>query len=265
MPSEPRFAPLADSGNGGSDTVYSNLSVQGSVNGTSQNASSAGGQFLGASSGTAPSLIAQLSTGQTGHMFDLDPSGSTTPVSFFDNSGNLFARNDLNAVSSLGAATVSMSNASDGLAIAPASGTTSGNALKVMAAGSSATINASISYAGNVQGIFLLANRGSSISASNVTLSSGWGSSASVTASGTSQRFTATVTASGTAAANPTVAINFTNTWPLTPIFICKMVGGTGTVANVTGENTATTGSMTLTYNATPASGSTYIFNCHGE
>ena len=265
MPSEPRFAPLADSGNGGSDTVYSNLSVQGSVNGTSQNASSAGGQFLGAASGTAPSLIAQLSTGQTGHMFDLDPSGSTTPVSFFDNSGNLFARNDLNAVSSLGAATVSMSNASDGLAIAPASGTTSGNALKVMAAGSSATINASISYAGNVQGIFLLANRGSSISASNVTLSSGWGSSASVTASGTSQRFTATVTASGTAAANPTVAINFTNTWPLTPIFICKMVGGTGTVANVTGENTATTGSMTLTYNAMPASGSTYIFNCHGE
>lgn len=265
MPSEPRFAPLADSGNGGADTLYSNLGVQGTVNGTSQNAASAGGQFLGAASGTAPSLIAQLSAGQTGHMFDLDPSSSTTPVSFFDNSGNFLARNDLNAVSALGAATVSMSNASDGLAIAPASSTTGGNALKVMAPGSSATINASISYAGNVQGIFLLANRGSSIGASNITLSSGWGSSATVTASGTSQRFTATVTASGTAAANPTIAINFTNTWPLTPIFICKMVGGTGVVANVTGENTASTGSMTLTFNATPASGSTYIFNCHGE
>ena len=265
MPSEPRFAPLADSGNGGNDTVYSSLSVQGTVNGTSQNAASAGGQFLGAASGTAPSLIAQLSTGQTGHMFDLDPSGSTTPTSFFDNSGNLLARNDLNAVSALGAATVSMSNASDGLAIAPASGTTSGNALKVMAPGSSSTINAAISFAGNVQGIFLLANRGSSIGPSNITLSSGWGSSASVTASGTSQRFTATVTASGTTAANPTVAINFTNTWPLTPIFVCKMVGGTGAVANVTGENTASTGSMTLTLNATPASGSTYIFNCIGE
>ena len=265
MPSEPRFAPLADSGNGGTDTVYSNLSVQGTVNGTSQNATSSGGQFLGAPSGTAPSLIAQLSASQTGHMLDLDPSGSTTPVSFFDNSGNLLARNDLNAVSPLGAATVSMSNASDGLAIAPASGTTSGNALKVMARGSSATINASISYAGNVQGIFLLANRGSSIGPSNITLSSGWGSAASVTASGTSQRFTASVTASGTTAANPTIAINFTNTWPLTPIFICKMVGGTGAVANVTGENTATTGSMTLTYNGTPGSSSTYIFNCHGE
>ena len=65
---------------------------------------------------------------------------------------------------------VSMSNASDGLAIAPASGTTGGNALKVMAPGSSATINASISYAGNVQGIFLLANRGSSIGYWVVTL-----------------------------------------------------------------------------------------------
>lgn len=265
MSSEPRLAPLADSGNGGSDTVYSNLSVQGTVNGASQSATSAGGQFLGAASGTAPSLIAQLSSGQTGHLFDLDPSGSSTPVSFFDNSGNLLARNDLNAVNALGGATVSMSNASDGLAIAPASGTTSGNALKVMAPGSSATINAAISFAGNVQGIFLLANRGSSISGSNITLSSGWGSSASVTASGTSQRFTATVTASGTTAANPTVAINFTNTWPLTPIFVCKMVGGTGSVANVTGENTASTGSMTLTFNATPASGSTYILNCIGE
>ena len=265
MPSEPRFAPLFDSGNGGTATVYSNLNVQGTVNGTSQNATSAGGQFLGTPSGTAPSLIAQLSASQTGHLFDLDPSGSTTPVSFFDNSGNLVARNDLNAVSPLGAATVSMSNSSDGVAIAPASGTTSGNALKVLAPGSSATINASISYAGNVQGIFLLANRGSSIGPSNITLSSGWGSAATVTASGTSQRFTATVTASGTTAANPTIAINFTNTWPLTPIFICKMVGGTGTVANVTGENTATTGSMTLTYNGTPASSSTYIFNCHGE
>jgi Pectate lyase superfamily protein len=265
MPSEPRFAPLADSGNGGTDTVYSNLSVQGTVNGTSQNAASAGGQFLGAPSGTAPSLIAQLSASQTGHMLDLDPSSSSTPISFFDNSGNLVARNDLNAVSPLGAATVSMSNASDGVAIAPASGTTSGNALKVMAPGSSATVNASISYAGNVQGIFLLANRGSSIGPSNITLSSGWGSGASVTASGTSQRFTATVTASGTTAANPTIAINFTNTWPLTPIFICKMVGGTGAVANVTGENTATTGSMTITYNGTPASSSTYVFNCHGE
>jgi len=265
IPSEPRFAPLADSGNGGTDTVYSNLTVQGTVNGTSQSATAAGGQFLGAASGTAPSLIAQLSTGQTGHMLDLDNSTSSTPISFFDNSGNLLVRNDLNTVSPLGAATINMSNASDGLAIAPASGTTGGNALKVMAAGSSSTITAAISYAGNVQGTFLLANRGNSVSASNITLSSGWGSAASVTASGTAQRFTATVTASGTTAANPTVAINFPNTWPLTPIFICKMVGGTGTVANVTGENTATTGSMTLTYNATPASGSTYIFNCHGE
>jgi hypothetical protein len=33
MPTEPRFAPLADSGNGGTDNVYSNLNVQGTVNG----------------------------------------------------------------------------------------------------------------------------------------------------------------------------------------------------------------------------------------
>jgi hypothetical protein len=121
-----------------------------------------------------------------------------------------------------------------------------------MAPGWSATINASISYAGNVQGIFLLANRGSSIGPSNITLSSAWGGAASVTASGTT-------------AANPTIAINFTNTWPLTPVFICKVVGGTGAVANVTRENTAPTGSMTLTYNGTPVSRSTYTFNCRGE
>ncbi len=54
----------------------------------------------------------------------------------------------------------------------------------------------------------MLANRGSSIGASKITLSSGWESVASVTASRTT-------------AANPTIAINFTNTWPLTPIFIC--------------------------------------------
>jgi len=66
-----------------------------------------------------------------------------------------------------------------------------------MAPDSSATINASISYAGKVQGIFLLANRGSSIGPSKITLSSGWGGAASVTASGTT-------------AANPTIAINFT-------------------------------------------------------
>jgi hypothetical protein len=43
------------------------------------------------------------------------------------------------------------------------------------------------------------------------------------------------------------------------------MVGGTGAVANVTEENTASTGSMSLTFNATPAGGSTYIFNRVGE
>jgi hypothetical protein len=82
---------------------------------------------------------------------------------------------------------------------------------------------------------------------------------------GPSQRFTATVSASGTTAANPNIAINFTNTWPPRPIFICKIVGGAGAVANVAGENTATTGSMNLTYHGTPASSSTYMFNCHGE
>jgi hypothetical protein len=59
--------------------------------------------------------------------------------------------------------------------------------------------------------------------------------------------------------------ITFPVTWPVRPIFLCKQVGGTGPLMTVSGENTASTTTMTLTFSGTPVSGSTYVFVCEGE
>jgi hypothetical protein len=46
------------------------------------------------------------------------------------------------------------------------------------------------------------------------------------------------------------------------PQFTCKMIGGTGTLTSVTGENTLTRTSMILTFVGTRAATFNYIFNC---
>ena len=73
------------------------------------------------------------------------------------------------------------------------------------------------------------------------------------------------MTASATTAANPTIAINFTNTWPLTPILICKMVGGTGAVANVTGETYRHHREHDTNVQRHAGLQLDNTFNCHGE
>lgn len=106
--------------------------------------------------------------------------------------------------------------------------------------------------------------------AGNITLSTGWGTSG-VAGNGVSgvigdnRRFQFTITAAGTPSANPTIVIDFPWLQARTPLFICKQIGGTGAIAQVSGEASATTGSMTLTWNGTPQASDTYIFQCISE
>jgi hypothetical protein len=114
---------------------------------------------------------------------------------------------------------------------------------------------------------FLIPNNGATFVNGNVILSAGWGKSAAVSAArGSAQRFTFTATASGTGiSANPKMEITFPNAWPVTPIFSCKQVGGTGALTTISGENTANKTTMTLVFNGSPAQSSSYIFVCEGE
>lgn len=108
--------------------------------------------------------------------------------------------------------------------------------------------------------------------AANVVPSAGWGTTASVgSLSGTPlsnpTRFQFTVTSAGTGqAANPTIAITYPGTGGTfaQPYWTCKQTGGTGTNTSITGEGTATTTAMTLTFNGTPVASSTYQITCQG-
>jgi hypothetical protein len=96
------------------------------------------------------------------------------------------------------------------------------------------------------------------------TPTANWGTGAAYSAIiGTDQGFQLTITAGTTPGANPTIPYTYKDlTWGSSPIFVCKQVGGTGAIAQVTGENTATATTMTLTWNATPVNTLTYIVNC---
>ena len=109
-----------------------------------------------------------------------------------------------------------------------------------------------------------------SISASAITPSTGWGTTGAAgngvsAVAGDIRRFQFTITATDSPTPNPTVAIAFPWTQARTPFFICKQVGGTGAIAQVSGEASASTTSMTLVWNGTPQNGDTYIFQCISE
>lgn len=116
-------------------------------------------------------------------------------------------------------------------------------------------------------GGFVLGNQGSAFANGSAVPGAGWGTTAATSAaSGTAQRFIFTITSNGTGqAANPTTAITFPATWPVTPFFICKQVGGTGAISAITGENGTSTTTMTIIWNGTPVAASTYIILCEGE
>jgi hypothetical protein len=119
----------------------------------------------------------------------------------------------------------------------------------------------------SVQSQFFTPNLGAPFSSKNVLLSPGWGSGGFVDYTfGTTQRFSFVAHSEGGGQAlNPSMQITFPVTWPVTPFYVCKVVGGTGTAVPLTGEATATTTQMTLSFNGQPAAGAGYQVQCVGE
>jgi hypothetical protein len=119
----------------------------------------------------------------------------------------------------------------------------------------------------SVQTQFLIPNLGAAFTPSNVHLTPVWGSTAYVDYSfGTSQRFSFVVHSEGVQQGlNPNLEITFPTAWPLTPFYMCKMVGGTGTFTPIYGEATANTTNMTLVFIGQPVAGSSYQIQCIGE
>jgi hypothetical protein len=112
------------------------------------------------------------------------------------------------------------------------------------------------------------ADSGTAFSCTFVSLSAGWGTTrACSNPLGGNQRFSFTITASGTGqSASPTITVTLSSPWHVSPLYQCKMVGGTGTPAFVTGETTvsSTTVLGPLIFNATPGAGLTYQISCMG-
>jgi hypothetical protein len=119
----------------------------------------------------------------------------------------------------------------------------------------------------SVQSQFLIPSLGAVFTPNNVQLMPGWGTAASVNYSfGTSQRFSFVVHSDGLQQGwSPNFEITFPTPWPVTPFYMCKMVGGTGAVTSIYGEATANTTSMTLSFTGTPVAGSSYQIQCLGE
>jgi len=109
------------------------------------------------------------------------------------------------------------------------------------------------------------AHLGTALAMGNFSLSSGWGTSPSLSfISGTDQAFTFTVTAGTSPSAHPTITLTFADSaWLLTPIYVCTQNGTTGT--NLTPPIvTPSTTNLILLWNPTPVAGDTYTFVCIG-
>jgi len=102
---------------------------------------------------------------------------------------------------------------------------------------------------------------GTTLVAGNVVPSAGWGTTATVTApSGDSHLFTFTVNSSGTGqAASPTLAVTFPTPYLVAPGCSAIQIGGTGAIADLTTTTGPSATTVTLTWNATPATGLNYI------
>jgi hypothetical protein len=101
----------------------------------------------------------------------------------------------------------------------------------------------------------------------SITLSAGWGTTAStsaITSQGDSIQFT--ITSAGTGqAASPSFTVNKRVAVTANPPNIqCKFLTGTGALQAIWGEQQATAGQWIANYNGTPVAGSTYTINCGG-
>lgn len=117
----------------------------------------------------------------------------------------------------------------------------------------------SVSVAGAISGATIMSSTAQV--AGNITIGSGWGTGAAVTAvSGNAQRFRFTITAGTSPGANPTFSANFPVTYAATPVCEAQQTGGTGAIADITGDELeTTTATGALTWLATPVASSTYI------
>jgi hypothetical protein len=115
-------------------------------------------------------------------------------------------------------------------------------------------------FTGTVHQILTVSDGGSACSNSELSLSHGWGESASVSSvMGTGQTCQWTIAAEGTTSANPTITDTLTNVLP-SPSTVCDMhmVGGTG-LATLVQETTFSATAPVFTFNGTPSNGSTYV------
>jgi hypothetical protein len=126
--------------------------------------------------------------------------------------------------------------------------------------GTPGTTQAALMQGGNVLGSGAFATTGTGCTNSELALSGGWGSSASVSSVvGQGQTCQWTITASGTMGANPTITDTLTNQLPSASV-VCdmRMVGGTGTNTLINQTSLSATAPV-FTFGGTPVSGSTYI------
>jgi hypothetical protein len=125
-----------------------------------------------------------------------------------------------------------------------------------------AVTKATITQGGVYRGLRFRASMGTALAAGDFALSAGWGNTAAVSAvTGTDQGWKITITCGGSGiGANPTVTLTFKDgTWTLAPIAISKMVGGTGTITDLSDAPTATT--WVITFNGTPVTAQTYVIS----
>lgn len=134
---------------------------------------------------------------------------------------------------------------------------------------------AAITATGVVSAQRFNAHGGTALASGNIALSSGWGTSPTLTINrGTDQGASIQITAKATVAANPTVTVTFANgTWTTAPVVVaCRTdtTAATGapstSVSNQWAVTSVTATAVTLTFNGTPVANSSYglSFICMG-
>lgn len=103
--------------------------------------------------------------------------------------------------------------------------------------------------------------QGTALTSNNFSLSSGWGSTAVITAIvGTDQAYRLTITVGATALSTPVITTTFADgSWQTIPVCLAQMVGTTGTVASIT--QTLNTSGQQLNVAFTPTTGAAYTFS----
>lgn len=115
-------------------------------------------------------------------------------------------------------------------------------------------------YTSMVEAGQVLANQGTACTTGELALSSGWGTSPTVTAvHGLGQTCQWTITAEATTGANPTITDTLTNPLPTaTTVCWAMMVGGTGS-STMIAQTTLSATAPVFTFNGTPTAADTYI------